>query len=101
MFYNIDSTNIISNKSKKHIADYLGHVKNNRLLQAGLPKNAVLLHKTGDIGFMLGDAGIVKTPNGKKYIVTILAKRPHNDYAAKMFIQDASLLIFNDIKALR
>ena len=97
MFYNIDATNIISNKSKRHIADYLGHVKNNRLLQAGLPKNAILLHKTGDIGFMLGDAGIVKTANGKKYIVVIMAKRPYNSYKGKDFIVKASKIIYNNI----
>lgn len=97
MFYNIDATNIISNKSKRHIADYLGHVKNNRLLQAGLPQNAILLHKTGDIGFMLGDAGIVKTSNGKKYIVVIMAKRPYNSYKGKDFIVKASKIIYNNI----
>ncbi len=97
MFYNIDSTNIISNKSKRHIADYLGHVKNNRLLQAGLPKDAKLLHKTGDIGFMLGDAGIVKTANGKKYIVVIMAKRPYNSYKGKDFIVKASKIIYSNI----
>ena len=97
MFYNIDATNIISNKSKRHIADYLGHVKNNRLLQAGLPKNAILLHKTGDIGFMLGDAGIVKTANGRKYIVVIMAKRPYNSYKGKDFIVKASKIIYNNI----
>lgn len=97
MFYNIDATGIISNKSKRHIADYLGHVKNNRLLQAGLPKDAILLHKTGDIGFMLGDAGIVKTANGKKYIVVIMAKRPYNSYKGKDFIVKASKIIYNNI----
>jgi len=97
MFYNIDSTNIISNESKKHIADYLGHVKNNRLLQAGLPDDAILLHKTGDIGFMLGDAGIVKTASGKKYIVVILAKRPYNNFQGKEFIVKASRIIYNNI----
>ena len=97
MFYNIDSTNIISSSSKKHIANYLGHVKNNRLLQAGLPNNTILLHKTGDIGFMLGDAGIVKTQNGKKYIVVILAKRPYNNLQGKDFIVKASKIIYNNI----
>lgn len=97
MLYNIDSTNIISNESKRQIADYLGHVKNNRLLQAGLPKSAILLHKTGDIGFMLGDAGIVKTANGKKYIVVILAKRPYNNHQGKDFIVKASEIIYNNI----
>ena len=79
------------------MADYLGHVKNNRLLQAGLPSDAILLHKTGDIGFMLGDAGIVKTANGKKYIVVILAKRPYNNHQGKEFIVKASKLIYNNI----
>ena len=97
MFYNIDRTNIISNSSKKQIADYLGHVKNNRLLQAGLPSDAILLHKTGDIGFMLGDAGIVKTKTGKKYIVVILAKRPYNNLQGKEFIVEASKIIYNNI----
>ncbi len=97
MFYNIDSTNLLSNSSKKQMADYLGHVKNNRLLQAGLPSDAILLHKTGDIGFMLGDAGIVKTANEKKYIVVILAKRPYNNHQGKEFIVKASRLIYNNI----
>ena len=97
MLYNIDSTNFISNESKRQMADYLGHVKNNRLLQAGLPDNAILLHKTGDIGFMLGDAGIVKTANGKKYIVVIMAKRPYNHRQGKDFIVKASEIIYNNI----
>ena len=97
MLYNIDSTNFITNESKRQMADYLGHVKNNRLLQAGLPDNAILLHKTGDIGFMLGDAGIVKTPNGKKYIVVIMAKRPYNSRQGKEYIVKASEIIYNNI----
>ena len=97
MLYNIDKTNIISNNSKQHIADYLSHVKNNRLLQAGLPNNAILLHKTGDIGFMLGDAGIVKTENGKKYIIVILARRPYNSQKGKEFIVNASNIIYNNL----
>lgn len=97
MFYNVDTTDIVSNQSKRQISNYLGHVKNNRLLQAGLPKEAILLHKTGDIGFMLGDAGIVKTANGRKYIVVILAKRPYNSPKGKNFIVKASEIIYNNI----
>ena len=65
ILYNLDVTNIVSMDSKRHIADYMTHVKNTRLIKAGLPDSAILLHKTGDIGFMLGDAGIVKTINNK------------------------------------
>lgn len=98
MFFNLDSTNILSRESKKQVADYLSHVKNNRLLQAGLPENAILLHKTGDIGYMLGDAGIVKTASGKKYIVAIFAKRPYNSVQGKEFIVKASEIIYNNIE---
>lgn len=97
MFYNMDATNILNQNSKKKVADYLSHVKNNRLLQAGLPSDAILLHKTGDIGFMLGDAGIVKTSTGKKYIVVILAKRPYNNHQGKEFIVKASNIIYNNM----
>lgn len=46
----------------------MGHVHNNRLIAAGLPAGAEFLHKTGDIGKMLGDAGIVYAPNGKNIL---------------------------------
>ena len=43
---------------------------------------------------MLGDAGIVYMPNGKKYIIVIMAKRPYNSPLGKQFIQQASKLIY-------
>ena len=75
--------------------DYMSHVHNNRLIHAGLPKEAIFIHKTGDIGKMLGDAGIVYTPNGKKYIVVMLVNRPYNSPLGKDFIVAASSLIYN------
>ncbi len=97
ILYNMDVTNIVSSTSKRYIYDYMTHVKNNRLLRAGLPLDAILLHKTGDIGFMLGDAGIVKTSAGKKYIVVILARRPYNNQQGKDFIVKASKIIYNNL----
>lgn len=95
MLYNIDTNDkLLSQESRARIFGYMGHVKNNRLIQAGLGAGSLFLHKTGDIGTMLGDAGIVITPNGKKYIVVILANRPHNDIAGKEFIVHASEIIY-------
>ncbi|MDD3236846.1 MAG: class A beta-lactamase-related serine hydrolase [Candidatus Gastranaerophilales bacterium] len=99
MLYNIDNSSFLSLKSREHIVDYMSHVKNNRLLQAGLPSDAILMHKTGDIGKMLGDAGIVWTPQGRKYIVVILAKRPYNHPNGKDFIVKASSLIYSSINS--
>ena len=95
MLFNIENPEFLSMSSREKIFDYMGHVKNNRLIQAGLGSGASFLHKTGDIGKMLGDAGIVYTPNGKKYIVVILANRPYNSVAGKDFIVHASEIIYN------
>lgn len=100
ILYNIDNPNYINPKYKNILKEYLGNTRNIHLIKEKLPTDVMVLHKTGDIGTMLGDSGIVYTNNGRKYIVTILVKRPFNDYGAKLFIQDASLLIFNDIKNL-
>ena len=97
ILYNIDNPKFLSNESREKIFDYMGHVHNNRLIAAGLPAGATFLHKTGDIGKMLGDAGIVYAPNGKKYIVVIFANRPHNSPLGKEFIVKASEVIYKNM----
>lgn len=97
MLYNIDNPNFLSISSREKIFDYMGHVHNDRLIPAGLGSGAVFLHKTGDIGKMLGDAGIVYAPNGKKYIVAILANRPYNSPLGKDFIVKASEIIYRNM----
>ena len=97
ILYNLDNPGFLNINSREYIIDYMSHVKNDRLIQAGLGEGALFIHKTGDIGTMLGDAGIVFAPNGKKYIVVILAKRPHNAYQGKEFITKASELIYKAI----
>ena len=97
LLYNIDNPNFLSDKSKITIKEYMANVENRRLLQAGLPPEAILIHKTGDIGTMLGDAGVVYAQNGRKYIVVILVKRPFNDYSARDMIQQASKIIYDNI----
>lgn len=97
LLYNLDNPGFLNVNSREYIIDYMSHVKNNRLIQAGLGEGALFIHKTGDIGTMLGDAGIVFAPNGKKYIVVILAKRPYNSPQGKDFIVKASEIIYKAI----
>lgn len=97
LLYNLDNPGFLNINSREYIIDYLSHVKNNRLIAAGLGDGALFVHKTGDIGTMLGDAGIVYAQNGKKYIVVILANRPHNAPQGKDFIVKASSLIYKAI----
>ena len=97
ILYNLDNPGFLNINSREYIIDYLSHVKNNRLIAAGLGEGAMFVHKTGDIGTMLGDAGIVYAPNGKKYLVVILANRPHNAPQGKDYIVKASSLIYKAI----
>lgn len=97
MLYNIsdDSYSFLNYRSQYDIIDIMGKVKNVNLIKAGLPEGVDFIHKTGDIGTMLGDAGIVYMPSGKRYIVVILANRPHNHPNGKSYIQEASRIIYN------
>ena len=97
ILYNLDNPGFLNINSRESIIDYMSHVKNDRLIQAGLSDDALFIHKTGDIGTMLGDAGIVYAQNGKKYIVVILANRPYNSPQGKDFIVKASSLIYKAI----
>ena len=97
ILYNLDNPAFLNINSREYIIDYMSHVKNNKLIAAGLGEGALFAHKTGDIGSMLGDAGIVYAPNGKKYIIVILANRPYNAPQGKDFIVKASNLIYKSI----
>lgn len=97
ILYNLDNPGFLNINSREYIIDYMSHVKNDRLIQAGLGAGALFIHKTGDIGTMLGDAGIVFAPNGKKYIIVILAQRPYNSPQGKDFIVKASNIIYKTV----
>ena len=97
ILYNLDNPGFLNINSREYIIDYMSHVKNNKLIAAGLGEGALFVHKTGDIGTMLGDAGIVYAPNSKKYIVVILTNRPYNAPEGKDFIVKASNLIYKSI----
>lgn len=101
ILYNIDNPAYVNQAYKNILKEYLGNTRNIHLIKEKLPPDVMVFHKTGDIGEMLGDSGIVYTNNGKKYIVTILVKRPKNAYSAKTLIQDASKIIYDDIVNLK
>ncbi len=100
MLYNIDNSSFLSMNSREKIIDYMSNVKNNRLLAQILDENSLIIHKTGDIGKMLGDAGIIYLPNGKRYIIVTLVERPHNSFAAKEFIIAVSKIVYNYMSSI-
>ena len=68
----------------------MSRTERDNLLPAGLGKGANAYHKTGDIGTMLADAGLIDIPTGKRYIAAIMVKRPNNDPRAAKLISSIS-----------
>lgn len=89
---------LVSLRSRDRLLNIMRETQTDTLLPQGLETGAVIAHKTGDIGAVLGDAGIVDMVNGKRYIAAVLVKRPHNDYAAKELIQEISRTAYQHFK---
>ena len=85
---------LISDASRSQAIDILNHCHNKKLLAAGLGSGAIIAHKTGDIGFVIGDAGIIEMPNGKRYLAGIFVRRPYNDTRGRDFIRQVSQLVY-------
>ncbi|MEC4805890.1 MAG: serine hydrolase [Jaaginema sp. PMC 1079.18] len=81
---------LMSPRSRDRVLDIMQSVKTNSLLPQGLGKEATIAHKTGNIGSLVADAGIIDTPTGKRYIAVVMVKRPRNDPKAIQLIQEIS-----------
>lgn len=73
---------LVSMKSRDRLLNIMEQTVNNSLLPAGLGDGASIAHKTGDIGSLAGDTGLVDMPNGRRYAISAMVKRPHNDARA-------------------
>ncbi len=85
---------LMSIKSRDRVLDILRRVENNSLLPKGLGEGATIAHKTGTIGTLLGDVGLVDTAAGRRYVAAVLVKRPRDDDRADLLIQQISKLSY-------
>lgn len=92
----VDHGELVTPEHRAFMYDIMGHCKNRSLLVPGLGPGATIIHKTGTIGIMVGDAGIVTTSGGTRYAVSIQCQRKRNDTHANNFIREASRRIYNE-----
>jgi beta-lactamase class A len=85
---------LVSSSNREQALDILRRTVTRTLLPAGIGSGADIAHKTGDIGFLIGDAGLIKMPNGKRYLAGIYVKRPYNDVRGRDFIRQVSSLVY-------
>ena len=94
----IDRGELISGRSRDRLMYIMRNTERNTLLPEGLESEAIIAHKTGDIKSVLGDAGIIDMPSGKRYIASMLIQRPDNSPEAKEFIEKASRTAYQYFK---
>lgn len=86
----VNQGDLMSLRSRDRLLEIMRQTKTRTLLPRGLGEGATIAHKTGDIGSMVGDVGLVDMPNGKRYIGVAMVKRPHNDHRAQELIRQIS-----------
>ena len=94
----IERGDLISARSRDRLIDIMEGTRTRTLLPQGLEKQANIAHKTGDIGTIIGDAGIIDMPTGKRYIGAVFAERAYNDVAGRHLIQDISRTVYQHFK---
>ncbi len=94
----IERGDLISARSRDRLIAIMEGTKTRTLLPQGLEKQANIAHKTGDIGTIIGDAGIIDMPTGKRYIGAVFAERAYDDIAGRHLIQDISRTVYQHFK---
>ena len=89
--------NILSKNSKRVLKDTLLDVKNKSLIKKGLGKHTRFAHKTGTIGICVGDAGIIYLPFGKRIAISIIVRRPFNNFNGQMIIREISRIVYENL----
>lgn len=94
----IERGDLISSRSRDRLIAIMEGTRTRTLLPQGLEKQANIAHKTGDIGTIIGDAGIIDMPTGKRYIGAVFAERAYNDPAGRALVQDFSRTVYQHFK---
>ncbi len=87
--------NLVTNPvSRNSILEIMRRNQRRHLLPKGLGAGANIANKTGYIGAMLGDVGLIELPTGKRYVVAVMVQRPRNDPSAETLITSVSSLAY-------
>ncbi|MDZ4835006.1 MAG: serine hydrolase [Candidatus Melainabacteria bacterium] len=90
----VDNGELVTKEHREFMYEIMGKCKNRSLLPPGLAPGSTIIHKTGTIGAMVGDAGIVTTSGGTRYAVSIQCSRNRNDSRASELIRQMSKMIY-------
>lgn len=81
---------LISMGGRDRLLQIMQRTTTNSLLPKGLGQGATIAHKTGNIGSLLADVGLIDLPTGKRYIAAVIVKRPRENQQAQELIRQVS-----------
>lgn len=90
----INDGKLVSMKSRDRIFDIMRRTQTDTLLPSVLSPGSTIAHKTGDIGSLVGDVGIVDLQAGRRYAIAAMVKRPHNDARAQELIRQIAAVVY-------
>lgn len=91
----VSQGDLISLRSRDRLLEIMRGTVTDTLLPAGIAPDATIAHKTGDIGSLVGDVGIIDMPDGKRYAIAAMVQRPHNDDRAQELIRQMSRTVYD------
>lgn len=90
---------LVSLRSRDRLLDIMRRTVNNSQLPQGIGEGATIAHKTGDIGSLIGDVGLIDMPSGKRYAAAVLVKRGTNDDRAYDLIAKVSRVVYQHLSS--
>lgn len=85
---------LLSAASRDRMIEIMQQTENDSLLPKGIGEGAKIAHKTGNIGSVLADVGMVNLPTGKRYVIAVMVQRPRRDVRAQKIIHQISSLSY-------
>ena len=90
----IERGELLSMASRDRMLRIMMLTENDGLLPQGVGRGGVIAHKTGNLRFMLADAGLVDVVNGQRYVLVALVERPEYEEDAASFIRELSARVY-------
>ena len=83
----LDTGHLLGIRSRDRVMRTMAECSNTAMLRESVPPGADVSHKTGDIGFVVADAGLVYTRKGRRYVAVGFARRPYNEVSAATYLR--------------
>lgn len=95
LFSKVEQQQLLSLRSRDLFMDILSQTKNNSLIAEPIGEKSRIRHKTGTIANLIGDVAMIDAPNGRRYFLAVMVRRPPEDPSAEELIRKISATVYS------